>query len=170
MNIQATKITITLISMIMTLAACGGGGGGGSEVAGPPAPPPDTGGITGTGIAFAIGPVTGFGSVIVNGVTYDTSAAAFTQDGAVVTQAEFKVGQYVLVQGTIDQGGTTEQPTQSHLTTMLMGRFPASIPSQDRSLSWDRLSRRAPVRHLTIVAPQHSTACWASLLSKYLVR
>ena len=106
MNIQATKITITLISMIMTLAACGGGGGG-SEVAGPPAPPPDTGGITGTGIAFAIGPVTGFGSVIVNGVTYDTSDAAFTQDGADVTQAEFKVGQYVLVQGTIDQDGTT---------------------------------------------------------------
>ena len=106
MNIQATKITITLISMIMTLAACGGGGGG-SGLAGQPPPPPNTGGITGTGIAFAIGPVTGFGSVIVNGVTYDTSAAAFTQDGAVVTQAEFKVGQYVLVQGTIDQGGTT---------------------------------------------------------------
>jgi len=106
MNIQARKITITLISMIMTLAACGGGGGG-SGLAGPPPPPPDTGGITGTGIAFAIGPVTGFGSVIVNGVTYDTAAAAFTQDGAVVTQAEFKVGQYVLVQGTIDQGGTT---------------------------------------------------------------
>jgi hypothetical protein len=63
--------------------------------------------ITRTGLAVAVGPITGFGSVIVNGVTYDTDAAEFTSDGVVVTQDDLKAGQYVLVQGTIDDNDTT---------------------------------------------------------------
>jgi hypothetical protein len=105
MNTQAIRLMTVLITAIVTLAACGGGSGGAGITGAPP--PGNTGGITGTGIAFAIGPVTGFGSVIVNGVTYNTNSATFMQDGAVATQSDFKVGQYVLVQGTIDQGGTT---------------------------------------------------------------
>ena len=106
MNIQATRLITTLIAIILTLAACGGGSSGITGTT-PPPPPGNTGGITGTGVAFAIGPVTGFGSVIVNGVTYDTSNAAFDLDGVVATQGDFKVGQYVLVEGTIDPAGTT---------------------------------------------------------------
>jgi hypothetical protein len=106
MNIQATKLTTTLIALILTLAACGGGSSG-TNTTPPPPPPGDTGGITGTGIAFALGPVTGFGSVIVNGVTYDTSSATFDLDGAAAMQSDFKVGQYVLVEGTIDESGAT---------------------------------------------------------------
>lgn len=90
MNIQALRIMTALITAIVTVAACGGSGSTG--ITGAP-PSDDTGGITGTGIAFAIGPVTGFGSVIVNGVTYDTSGATFSQDGGVATQSDFKVGQ-----------------------------------------------------------------------------
>jgi len=107
MNIQAIRLTTVLIAAILTVAACGGGGSGSTDTPTPTPPPGNTGGITGTGIAFAIGPVTGFGSVIVNGVTYDTSSATFTQDGLAAIQADFKVGQFVLVQGTIDQGGAT---------------------------------------------------------------
>jgi hypothetical protein len=61
----------------------------------------------------AVGPITGFGSVIVNGVTYDTSSATFTDDGAAATQDDFSVGQFVLVTGTLDDSdnGTAETVT-----------------------------------------------------------
>jgi hypothetical protein len=53
-----------------------------------------------------VGPITGFGSVIVNGTTYDTANATFTKDGQPATQDDFSVGQVVLVQGTINDDGS----------------------------------------------------------------
>lgn len=59
------------LTMVAALAACGGGGG---DVAGAP-------GSGGTG-SYVAGPITGFGSVIINGVRYDDSAARIeTEDG-----------------------------------------------------------------------------------------
>jgi len=49
------------------VAACGGGGGGGMSM--------PSGGAGGTATSYAAGPITGFGSVIVNGVRYDDGAA-----------------------------------------------------------------------------------------------
>ena len=102
MNTLPRIIAAFLATAILSTAGCGGGGGGG--VAPPPPPPPPTGGITRTG--FAVGPITGFGSVIVNGTTYDTSGATFTKDGQPATQDDFSVGQVVLVKGSIDDDGT----------------------------------------------------------------
>ena len=98
-------ITSTLLASI--LVACGGGGGGGG---GGSTPPPDnnnppTAGIGRTGIAM--GPIANFGSIIVNGVRYDTNSATFTVNDAPGTQADLKVGQVVVVSGTIDNNGTT---------------------------------------------------------------
>ena len=69
------------------LAACGGGGGGDAAPAGAA---PAGGGVGGTGgattqagptaTAYAAGPIDGFGSVIVNGVRYDDSAARILDD------------------------------------------------------------------------------------------
>lgn len=103
MNAQAARIAGFLVATLLTVGACGGGSGGG--VAAPP-PPQPVGGITRTGAAVAIGPVTGFGSVIVNGITYDTSTAEFTVDGQLATQADLAVGDMVLVKGTIDDDNT----------------------------------------------------------------
>lgn len=99
-----------LIAAALSLAACGGGSSSSPTTANPD-PDGGTGGITGTGVA--VGPITGFGSVIVNGVTYDTSSATFTLDGAAATQSDFAVGQMVLVTGTIDDStsGTAETVT-----------------------------------------------------------
>ncbi len=55
----------------LTVISCGGGGGGNTA-----------GGIGGTGVSF--GPVTGFGSVIVNGVEYKTGSADFSVEGSLV--------------------------------------------------------------------------------------
>jgi hypothetical protein len=81
------------------LTGCGGGSDGASG---------DFAGIDRTGSpAIAVGPVTGFGSIIVNGVRYETSRAAFQIDGRVGTQAELEVGDVVTVAGSIASGGLT---------------------------------------------------------------
>ena len=105
-----SRLIAALTAVAISLAACGGGSSD-SEPAPTPDPDDGTGGITGTGVA--VGPITGFGSVIVNGVTYDTSSATFTNDGAAATQSDFAVGQYVLVTGTVDDStnGTAETVT-----------------------------------------------------------
>lgn len=59
-----------------------------------------TAGISGNGIA--IGPIATFGSVVVNGVHYDTSNTIFMIDGNAATESDLKVGQIVFVKGTID--------------------------------------------------------------------
>ena len=76
MNTFPKIIVAFFATAILSTAGCGGGGGGGDTpppTTPPPTTPPPTGGITGTGVA--VGPITGFGSVIVNGVTYDTTEA-----------------------------------------------------------------------------------------------
>lgn len=101
MKSQAVKIAVILIGMLSAVSGCGGGSDGSQ------APPPrPIGGITRTGIAMAVGPVTGFGSVNVNGISYDTSTATFTVDGQAATQAELKIGQVVFIRGTIDDDNT----------------------------------------------------------------
>lgn len=109
MNTHTRKLCATTALATLLIVGCGGGSNGGGGI-NPPQPPP-TGGITRTGAAVALGPITGFGSVIVNGNTYDTDMATFTKDGQPATQADFAVGQMVLVQGTIDDDNTNAVAT-----------------------------------------------------------
>lgn len=91
------------VLMALGLAACGGGGGG-SDATSPTTPPP-SGGIDRGGVA--VGPIDGFGSVIVNGVEFDTSNTVFSVDGSPAGQDDLAVGQLVVVKGQIDDGGLT---------------------------------------------------------------
>jgi hypothetical protein len=106
MNIQMRKLGAVLTVAVLTAAGCGGGGGGGDSVSPPPpTTPPPSGGIIRTG-AVSAGQITGFGSIIVNGITYDTSGATFTRDDNPSSQEDFKVGETVIVKGTIDSDNT----------------------------------------------------------------
>ncbi|MGB5210911.1 MAG: DUF5666 domain-containing protein [Gammaproteobacteria bacterium] len=87
-------------TLSLLLAACGGGGGSSAP---PAVNPPPTNGIDRGGIA--VGPIDGFGSVIVNGVRFDTSEATFTVNGSVGSQSDLSVGQVVVVVGTFDEDG-----------------------------------------------------------------
>ena len=82
-------------SATLAIAACGGGGSsggiGGTGGGG--------GGIGGTGVAY--GTITAFGSVWVNGVRFDTSAATFKLDDSNVRQDDLRVGMVVRVDGSI---------------------------------------------------------------------
>ncbi len=101
---QHRLIAVIICGIILAgITSCGGGGSSAQQ---PPAATPPVGGISGNGIA--IGPVTTFGSIVVNGVRYETGAANFTiNDVAGGTQTDLKVGDVVEVIGTINSDGTT---------------------------------------------------------------
>ncbi len=99
MNIQ--KLLPALL-MSLAVAACGGGGGSGDD--GVIAPPPSNG-IVRTGMV--LGPITSFGSVVVNGIHYETDDAVITVNGEPATQADLRVGQVVRVVAELEDGEVT---------------------------------------------------------------
>jgi Domain of unknown function (DUF5666) len=91
--------------VVLAAVQAGCSGGGGDTFAG--------GGIGGTGVTVAsVGTVTGFGSVIVNGVTYDTSAAevfvenSFRGSGDPAVIQNLSEGMVVRVEGTLADAGS----------------------------------------------------------------
>jgi len=54
----------------------------------------------------AKGTITGFGSIIVNGIRFDTASASIDVDGNAGTQSDLKVGHVVVVRGTMNDDGT----------------------------------------------------------------
>jgi len=85
----------------LLLTACGGGGG--SDDGTPTqTPPPET---TKTSVVMR-GPITGFGSVIVNGVRFDVAESEFEiDDSKGHSQDDLQVGQVVTISGTVDDSG-----------------------------------------------------------------
>ena len=67
------------------------------------------------------GPITGFGSIIVNGVHYDISNAAIDVDGGVAMGADLQLGQLVTVVGERDSNGTTGVATTVSARTNVRG-------------------------------------------------
>jgi len=120
MNAMRTGLITLLAALFATLGGCGGGSSDGGVIAPPPPPTtPPVGGIGRNGIA--IGPVSNFGSIIVNGVTYGTNSATFTIDGAAASQADLRVGDVVIVTGTIDDNGTTGSATSVAFDDVVTG-------------------------------------------------
>jgi len=105
------KLLATLLAAL-ALAACGGGGGDSGSIA--PPPPDDGGGDTGgidrSGLRV-LGSISGFGSVIVDGVRIDTSSATFEVDDAAATEDDLRTGEIVFVAGEIDDDGNATAAT-----------------------------------------------------------
>lgn len=80
------------LACLVALAACSGGGG------------TIGGGIGGT--SSVRGTITGFGSVIVGGIEFDTDGATVIVDGGPATVADLKLGMVASVRGTVLPGGT----------------------------------------------------------------
>lgn len=87
-------------ALLIGMVACGGG----TQLAG--------GGIGGTGISQ--GPITGFGSIFVNGVEYDTTHATVIKDGSAATQGDLQIGMVVTVDGSIDSSTTGTAATVTY--------------------------------------------------------
>ena len=104
MNIKRTIPFLVSLIMSLLIASCGGGS---SQVAG----------IGGTGITSS-GTITGFGSIFVNGVEYDTDDPNInvTINGTTGKMAtDLKLGMVVTVRGSLDSTDTT-QGTASTIT------------------------------------------------------
>ena len=93
---KAMRGLIAGITIATIGAACGGGGNGLLDT---------TSGIDAGGRPFlTAGTITGFGSVFVNGVQYSTLQASITTDGMAASDADLRVGQFVVISGTISNG------------------------------------------------------------------
>jgi hypothetical protein len=112
---------LTLLGGAMALAGCGGGGGGSVATVG--------GGGTGS---FSAGPVSGFGSIIVNGVRFDDSIARLLDDDGLlhVDHTELKLGMMVRVKGKANsrKADNTDSADEISFGSQLMGPID-SIPS-----------------------------------------
>jgi hypothetical protein len=75
----------------MSLAGCGDSGSDAS----PAPPPPETANIN------TVGPITGFGSIHLNGHEFGTASATVTMDDESATLADLRVGMMVSVRGTL---------------------------------------------------------------------
>jgi hypothetical protein len=84
----ARFLFLQLATTTALLVGCGGGGGDSSS------------GTAATGRSFAAGAISGFGSVIVNGVRFDDSSASVTDDDDnPASSASLRLGMQVEVQG-----------------------------------------------------------------------
>ena len=108
MNRLTTLAAASLLGI--GLAACSGGDGGGQPI---------TPGIDGVG--FAVGPITGFGSIFVNGVEFSTASAQIRVDGGVAQESELQVGQVVSVRGTISADGRTGTASEVSYNENVLG-------------------------------------------------
>ena len=81
-------LLLTLLSSAMVIAGCGGGSDSASNL-------PVGGGGTGS---LSVGPISGIGSIILNGVRYDDSLArVLNDDGELRNRNELKLGMIVRV-------------------------------------------------------------------------
>lgn len=100
MSIKRSLLSLSIASL---LAACGGSNSSESIPpigVTPPPPPVASTNVTTTGV------ITGFGSVIVNGVRYDTNGSDIsTDDSPAATESDLAVGMVVSISGTLDADG-----------------------------------------------------------------
>ncbi len=80
------------LGLVVAIAACGGG----SNTAGVGS------GGTGAFTAYSEGTITGFGSVIVNGLRYDDTAASVRDEDGLRNRSDLKLGMVVAVDGNVD--------------------------------------------------------------------
>lgn len=106
---------VLLAAMAVLVAACGAGGD--ALVAGV-----GSGGTGGGTPTTALGAIRGFGSVIVNGVRFDDSAArVLDDDGADLSNSQLRLGMVVLVDGTSDASTLTGVADDIQVITALRG-------------------------------------------------
>ena len=96
------------------LVACGGGGGDSTAT--------PTGGTATPSSVYAAGPITGFGSIIINGVRFDDSAATISDDdGSTMTEAQVHLGMQAEVEGESGSDDAHGTAHAIHIHSALIG-------------------------------------------------
>jgi Domain of unknown function (DUF5666) len=118
MNIKSTQSLLKLLVAAAStglLFACGGGGS--SE----PAPP-----VSASPALLSIGTITGFGSVVINGVRFDDSAAQVKfedgdDDSSGADNRGMKLGMNAEVKGTISDDRSSGHANEIHIESLVRG-------------------------------------------------
>jgi len=90
------------LSLSALLSGCSGGGGGGSST---PSGTTPTASATTSAAVVSTGPITGFGSVILNGIEFETTQAEIRVEDQVVREDDLRLGMRVTVEGVRDNNG-----------------------------------------------------------------
>ncbi|MFQ5644755.1 MAG: DUF5666 domain-containing protein, partial [Thiogranum sp.] len=95
MEIKKLSYLTAAMTLALGITACGGGGS-------------DSATVSSVGTA-SVGVITGFGSVFVNGVEYETSGSDIRRDGSPASESDLAVGMVVEIIGTDDGVNGTAQ-------------------------------------------------------------
>src|SRR5499427_6316880 len=93
------------LSLSALLSGCSGGGGGGSST---PSGTTPTASATTSAAVVSTGPITGFGSVILNGIEFETTQAEIRVEDQVVREDDLRLGMRVTVEGVRDNHGVAK--------------------------------------------------------------
>jgi len=96
--------SLLVVATLGALVACGGGGGSTTATG-------STGGTPAAQAVLVTGTITGFGSVHVNGVHFETSGASILRDKQSITQQSLRVGQFVTIKGSVSADGVNGSAT-----------------------------------------------------------
>jgi len=137
-------------AIALTVVACSGGGGsvgvGGVGVGG------GGGGLAGIGGSgfTSSGAVTGFGSIFVNGVEFETNSSEFKIEGVNGSQADLVEGMRVKVSGTINTDKVTGTATQVEFEDQLEGPISSSAKMISDSEDADMENKKFTVLGVTV--------------------
>ena len=106
-NLKNPLLIFSVPLLSSLLVACGGGGLS--------APDDGSNGIT-------AGRITGFGSIIVNGIRFDVDGATFSKDDVNSQQSDFQIGEYIVIKGSIDETGLNGIATEVIFKDLLEGQ------------------------------------------------
>jgi Domain of unknown function (DUF5666) len=118
MNNAKVRASLAVLNfgLITSIVACGGGGadiGSGGTGNTPPAT---------TTPATVVGPITGFGSVIINGVKFDDSSSSLVDDrNNSISKDSLRLGMLLEVSGRVSSDNVTAVATQMRLLSELQG-------------------------------------------------
>ena len=108
---RPTRVLLCTLLIVLALGGCGGG--------------VDSGGTGAPRSASASGPITGFGSVIVNGVHFDYSSASITDaEGTVHSSGDLKLGMTTTINGSgfvMDANGARSTATNFVFGSAIFG-------------------------------------------------
>ena len=104
MVIYKSKLAVIAVLTGLGLSACGGGSGSSSSSSG-----------------LTSGVITGFGSVFVNGVEYETNGARISVDGNPAGEDSLQVGMRVTLRGSVNSDGRTGTATSIEYADELEG-------------------------------------------------
>ena len=105
---HATSGWVCSTVLLVALAGCGGGGSSSGTASAPaPAPAPASPPAPTTQSITTVAPISGFGSIFVGGVEFETDSASFELEDRGASESELALGMRVRVEGTVNDDGVT---------------------------------------------------------------